>query len=483
MRLWPFGKKNKPAEPSEKIVKRYYHGATLGPLYADFRASLLSADSELNVALSTLRSRARDLERNNAHARRFLQLMQDNIVGHVGFNLQVAARNTTGKLDERGNREIKDAWTRYCKVVTADGKMSMTETMRMCARIRARDGEVFLQEVQGRRFQDGIAWHFVEADQVDETLNQVYKPTGNQIRMGVEVDKYGRVAAYHVLTTHPGDYTWVSPVTRDKYIRIPAEKMIHFFEKRRPGQTRGEPPMAPVMNDIKMLGGYRESEITHRRAAASKMGFFERAENAGPSSGIADSEGEDGQLEMEVSPGKMSVLPEGYKFNSFDANSTHTDYAAFEKQIIRSIAAGLGPSYFDLAMDLDDVSYSSIRQGALADRDFYRGHQRFHIDSIQRPIYERWLRLNMGGMNDMINLPVKRLDKFLNASKFIPRGWDWVDPQKEVKAAIMAEDAGYTSKTAIVAEKGSDFRQVIEDKESEQQVIQDSDLDLESDET
>lgn len=481
MKFWPFSRK-KNDEPPQKVVHRYYHGANLGPLYDDFKASLLSADSELNVALSTLRARARDLERNNGHARRFIQLMQDNVVGHKGFNLQVAARNTTGKLDTRGNTEIMDAWKRYCRSVTADGKMTMTETMRMVQRVRARDGEAFLQEVTGRRFQDGVAWHFVEADMIDETLNQKHEPTGNEIRMGVEIDTWGREVAYHVLTTHPGDYSWISPVTRKKYVRVPAEKMIHFYEKRRPGQTRGEPPMAPVMNDIKMLGGYREAEITHRRAAASKMGFFEREQNAGPSAGIADSEGSDGALEMEITPGKLSVLPEGYSFNSFDANSTHTDFAAFEKQIIRSIAAGLGPSYFDLAMDLDDVSYSSIRQGALADRDFYRGHQQFQIDNVQWRMFARWLQLNMGGVNDMINLPTKRLEKFISASKFIPRGWDWVDPQKEVKAATLAEEAGYTSKTAIVAEKGGDFRQVVEEKESEQKIIEDSDLDLTPDE-
>ena len=482
--MWPFKKRTPEPEKIEPViehrtvVKRSYDGATSGPLYQDFTMSQLSADAELNVALSKLRARARNLERNNGHARRYIQLMQDNIVGHVGFNLMVQARNVTnGKLDVNGNNQIKTAWRRYCEKVTADGMMSMREASRMAVRTWARDGEVFIQEVTGKSRRDGIEWHFVEADLIDETLNETHKPTGNQIKMGVEIDGFGKPVAYHVLTTHPGDYSWTHRVGAKKYVRVPASKMVHVFVKRRPGQTRGEPPLAPVMNDIKMLGGYREAEITHRRVAASKMGFFEREQKAGPVAGIADTVDDD-DLIIEASPGKMKALPEGYTFKPFDANSTHTDYAAFEKQIIRSISTGLGPSYFDMAMDLDDVSYSSIRQGALSDRDFYRGMQMFFIDAMQLPMYRRWLEMNFGGMNDTIALPLSKFDKFYNASRFIPRGWDWVDPQKEVNAAKAAEDAGYTTKTAIVAEKGGDFADVLATKESEQAMVEESTVDL-----
>ena len=483
--MWPFGKRETVTVIERRttvpLVKRSYDGATNGPLYRDFTSSLLSADAELNVALSKLRARARNLERNNGHARRYIQLMQDNVVGHQGFNLMVQARNVTnGKLDSSGNSQIKDAWRKYCEKVTADGMMSMVETTRMAVRTWARDGEVFIQEVVGGRRRDSIEWHFVEADMVDETLSETYRPTGNRIKMGVEIDGFGRPVAYHVLTTHPGDYTWTHRAGAKKYVRVSADKMIHVFVKRRPGQTRGEPPLAPVMNDIKMLGGYREAEITHRRVAASKMGFFEREQKAGPVSAIADAV-DDEELIIEASPGKMKALPEGYSFKAFDANSTHTDYAAFEKQIIRSIATGLGPSYFDMAMDLEDVSYSSIRQGALSDRDFYRGMQVFFINAMQLPMYRRWLELNFGGMNDMISLPLSKFDKFYNASRFVPRGWEWVDPQKEVKASIEAEKAGYTTKSAIIAEKGGDIVDVIAVKEAEQTMLENSSVDFNKD--
>lgn len=296
---------------------------------------------------------------------------------------------------------------------------------------------------------------------VDETLNETFRSTGNEIRMGVEVDRYGKPVAYHVLTKHPGDYTWASPLTTKKYVRISADRMVHVFIKRRPGQTRGEPPLAPVMNDIKLLSGYREAEITHRRIAASKMGFYTRDDKSGPVDDLSDDIEDDGSLVQEVEPGRFEVLPQGYGFQSFDTDAASTDYADFETQIFRSIAAGLGPSYFDIAMDMSDASYSAARQGLISEREFYRVMQAFFIDRFMAPIYRRWLETNMGGVNDLMStIPTYRFDKFAGASRFVARGWPWVDPAKDIAAAEAAVELGITSRQRIVAERGEDYDEI-----------------------
>jgi lambda family phage portal protein len=465
------------AEPAPRIApvltrnRRNYSAASVAPRYADFGASYMSADAELEIALDKLRARSRNLERNNPHARRYVQLMQDNIVGHMGFKLTVAARNNggTGPLDVPGNRIIAAAYARWAKgAVTVDGMMTMVEAQRMAVRTYARDGEVLIQHKVGRKYRDAYGIRFIESDQLDHTLNRIYPGTKNRIRMGVEMDEDDRPIAYHILTTHPGEATWA--INGRKWMRVPAAEITHIYVKNRAGQTRGEPPMCAVMNDAKMLAGYREAEITNRRTAASKMGFFERDADAGPVEGIADAEGDEGELITEVEPGKMTVLPAGYRFANFDPNSSSTDYVGFEKQIIRSIAAGLGPSYFDLAMDLSDVSYSSIRQGALSDRDFYRGLQRFFIDRFQNAVYAKWLDafLDFGDSG----IPSYRLDKFLTGSAFSGRGWAWVDPEKEVNAAIKAREGRLNSLTRQIAENGMDVNEIAEEIAAEDQMLE-----------
>ncbi len=122
-------------------------------------------------------------------------------------------------------------------------------------------------------------------------------------------------------------------------------------------------------------------------------------------------------------------------------------------------------------MDLDDVSYSSIRQGALSDRDFYRGVQGFFIRRLMLPVFRAWYKANAGGLNPDLKIPPSKYHTFRKKVKFSGRGWQWVDPQKEVKAASDAINARLTSRTRVVAEQGSEFSEVVDDLVEEQVLL------------
>ena len=51
---------------------------------------------------------------------------------------------------------------------------------------------------------------------------------------------------------------------------------------------------------------------------------------------------------------------------------------------------------------------------------------------------------------------------------FIPTGWDWVDPLKEVKAANESIDGGIESRTDVVQSRGRDDEEVQEQRVQEQ---------------
>ena len=144
MGLLSFFKRTKSAP-----AKRDYLAASKGRLYMDFKGSNKSADSEIRWSLRDLRNRSRDLERNNEYARRYLQLLQTNIVGENGFRLQLKGRNIDGTIDMAGNNIIEAAWEEFSRLggPTVDGKMSMTDLSNHVIRGMARDGEVFLHIV------------------------------------------------------------------------------------------------------------------------------------------------------------------------------------------------------------------------------------------------------------------------------------------------------------------------------------------------
>lgn len=448
----------------QKFSKRNYAAARTGRLFGDFIQSGNSADGELRFSLEVMRNRSRELVRDNEFARRYMNLLKTNVVGDHGFHLQVKARNDDGKLDAPGNTIIENAWKRWGRLgsPTADGRMSWYDCQRLFIESLARDGEVFIKKLSGSKYRDGFAIQFIEADMVDEKKNETLS-NGNQIRMGVEMDKAHRPVAYHVLTAHPGDRYYHTPQAR-KHIRVPADEMMHIFMPNRTHQTRGEPFMVSAMSALKMLHAYREAEVIAARIGASKMGMITTPTG---DDYMADGLENDFQPVIDVEPGTFHQLPQGYDFKMFDADHPNTGYAEFESAMLRGISSGLNVSYAALSNDLSSVNYSSIRQGALDERDGYRALHMFTIEHFIEPIFRSWLSsaMDFGG----IPIPSSKYDKFSDNAMFRGRGWNWVDPLKEINAAVVGLQNGVLSMQDVAANYGRDveetFSQIARDKE------------------
>jgi capsid protein len=54
-----------------------------------------------------------------------------------------------------------------------------------------------------------------------------------------------------------------------------------------------------------------------------------------------------------------------------------------------------------------------------------------------------------------VPLPVRKRDKWVKVD-WHPRGWQWIDPQKEVAANIEAVKNGFKSLADVMAEQGRD---------------------------
>jgi lambda family phage portal protein len=449
--------KKKPAQEQKgRVFKRAYAAASTGRLFADFPGSERSADSELKPVISRIRARTRDLARNNEYAKRYLELLKTNVVGDRGFGLQVKAIDTVGRLDQSGNQAVEDAFKRWGRLgnCTADGRHSWVDAQKMVMESVARDGEAFILIHRGNAFHDTIALEFIEPDQIDEEKSERL-PNGNEIRMGVELDRFRRPVAYHVLTYHPGDYDFTSQTRSTKHVRVPAERMLHIFRPLRAGQTRGEPWMAPALPAMKQLGALREAAIVNARIGASKMGFF-----TSPSGDGFVADDMDGNVPiMDADPGTFHQLPQGVDFKSFDPQYPSNEFDAFHTSVLKGIASGLGVSYTSLSNDLEATSYSSIRQGALEERDFYRNLQTFMVEHFVRPVFDAWLEAAMEV--DSFGIPVRQFIRFSEAAEFRGRAWNWIDPQKEMSAAVLGMKSGVLSLQDVAAQYGKDTEELL----------------------
>jgi lambda family phage portal protein len=445
-------------------VRSNFEAGRMTRLTEDWGTSISSADLDLWANLVQLRGRARRLSTNNPLVRKYLRMCQKNIAGPDGIRLQMKVPMKKGKkLNKKLNQEIEAAWDRWCRrdSCTVTGKMTLTQAARFAVEQWKRDGESLVRMVSYDRNPFNFALQFFDPDQLDVTWFNYTMPTGNQIRMSVEVDPYGKPVAYHLWKRHPMEYS-TAPQFR---IRVPAEEILHVFTPQRVGQTRGYPEMAPSMINIHMIGRYTEAEVIAARTAAEKQGFFESKTGEEEYTGPDDAED---NIKMEAKPGMLEQLPAGVSFKPWDATHPTQAFPSFMKSVTRMIGAGLDVSYESLANDREGVNYSSIRAGLLDERDTWKTEQDVFKELFYRPVFERWLEHAwLAGEIKLDGLP----SDYFAYVNFHARGWPWVDPLKDQQASVLAVQNGYQTQSQQMAEAGNDFEETIDMIKYEQDYI------------
>ena len=307
----------------------------------------------------------------------------------------------------------------------------------------------------GFRNDFGFAVQQLDADQLDEEFNRPASDKQNEIRMGVEIDGWSRPVAYWMWDAHPFDF---QGGRRRNRIRVPADQLIHRYQIRRPGQTRGVSWFAPVLMDAQMLSALQEAELIASRISAAKSGLFEYEDpSAVPDPNLPSGATQDFTWDME--PGVWETMPPGLKPHFFDPTHPNGAFEGFNKIILHTIAAGLKTSYHSLTGDLREVNFSSIRQGTLQERDIYRRLQRRTWTQVHRPVFRNWLKWAL--TTRAINLPFHDFAR-LERHEWQGRGWPWVDPLKDIKAAELAIKLGLDSRTRLAAEQGRDFAEILD---------------------
>ena len=178
-------------------------------------------------------------------------------------------------------------------------------------------------------------------------------------------------------------------------------------------------------------------------------GFVTRLDSEASLMGVGPAD-ENGQAFAGLEPGTMQFLSPGedIKFSSpADVGGT---YEAFMRQQLRAIAVGMGITYEQLTGDLSNVNYSSIRAGLVEFRRRIAEIQH-HLMVFQlcRPVWNKWF--------EMAVLAHKLPLDVCPDVKWIPQGFDWVDPLKDLKAQILAIKNGLKSRAEAVSEQGYDI--------------------------
>lgn len=456
---------------------RGFLGAEPSRLLADLPQGAATAPSrEIRQALPVLVARSRHLAQNDGYSIGFLKSLRRNVVGPHGFTLQMRVKTDRGDgPDKDANARLEGAHAEWAMACDVTGRLTWPDLQRLVITGVARDGEALVRKVRGARFnRHGFALQVLDPMLLDPNLNSMagaglagYRlPASNTIRQGVELDGYERPVAYHLRTSLPGDDVW--RMDQRLYVRVPAEEILHLFMQDWPGQVRGYPWLSGAIRSLAMLDGYTEAELAAARLAANKMGFYRMANGTTVDDLPADLQA-DGQLLEQSEPGSFTMLPPGLEVQAFDPQHPTAAFSEFVKAVLRSAAAGSGTSYSAFANDAEGMNYSALRATELEDRDEFRTLQNWMVGRFNQPVFVDWLRECL--LSGATGLPAGKFWKF-NAPQFVGRGWTWVDPAKEVRAAREAIAEGLKSRTQIVAEQGGDFNDTLEELKAEAAAMQ-----------
>jgi lambda family phage portal protein len=453
-----------------QLARRSYAASQINRLTNGWTTVSLSANADVYASLDALRARSRQLARDNDYAKKFLELVGTNVVGPRGFAMQARCYDPGGQPDQAANDAIEAAWARWSArgVCDVTGRSSLRDLCRQAVLAAARDGEFLVRIIRGADARNGfsLALQLLDIDRLDTSLNRQAESSRNAIRMGVEIDSFGRAVAYWLRNAHPGDLYAVAGAMRGgEHLVVPAEDIIHGYIADRPEQLRGVPWMHASMLRLNNLGGYEEAAIIASRVGASKMGFFTSAEDSDAVS-LADAENSDtGELFTEVDPGSFGTLPPGVNFQAFDPDYPAAMFGDFVKANLRGVASGLGVAYHALANDLEGVSFSSIRSGTLEERDHWQMVQEWFVDAFLRPVHREWIKHALAFGQVVLGngsaLPVAKLEKF-SGHVFNGRRWEWVDPLRDIQADIAAIEAGLKAPQDVAEKLGMDYEDLLQ---------------------
>ena len=454
--------------PMPRPRSRMYAGAQASRLTADWVTSVTSADQEIKGSLKRLRSRSRQLVRDNDYAKSAIRVVRNNVVG-TGVRLQAQVmRQRGGRLDTRINEQIEKAWAAWGRKDSCNtaGQLCFSDIEKLAVSSMCESGEVFIRFVRQSfgRSKVRFALEVLEADQLDEDYNSPSRTPGNVWKLGVELDKFGRPVNYAFLTRHPGDTAFPTGNPDKRHIIVPAKDVVHLFDRTssRPGQTRGVPWLASAMQRMHHVEGWEQASVVRARASSALMGFIQSPE------GELDPGGEvyDEQRVSGFEPGQFKYLQPGETVTIPDMDSPTGEYEPFLRAQLRAFASGIGCSYEVLSGDYSQSNYSSSRLALLQDRDTWRSIQQMMRDQFYQPVFDAWLE--MAVLGGVLNLPTYETEpERYQAVRWVFRGYSYVDPQKEISAMKDAVRSGFKTLADCVAENGGDLDELLIARQAE----------------
>jgi len=294
---------------------------------------------------------------------------------------------------------------------------------------------------------------------------------GRHIYDGVEVDKDGRITAYYIRDSYPGQIR----LEETKWIRVEAEgektglaNVFHVMDSERPDQYRGVPYLAQIIEPMLQLRRYTDATLMAANIQTMFTAFIttdtDQSEIPINEVGESDYDGipteppegiSRGENEYELGQGTVVHLAPGENAVFANPSIPTPSFENFTKVFAKLMGAALEIPYDVLVKEFDS-SYSASRGALLEAWETIKMRRAWFVSDFCQPIYETWLAEAVA--RGRILAPGFFDDAAVRAAW---SGAHWIgpvqgqlDPRKEVEAAIAMAKASIKTYEQITRELG-----------------------------
>lgn len=461
------------ASPPKRFAprRRAYEAASPHDGWRPRRAGA-SANTDHRADAHLLRAKARSLVQNVPYVSRAIDVL---VSAHIGTGIEI---ESTARL-RRTQRLYTERFAQWSMACDADGIHALDGLMAVAFRAMLVDGEVLIRRRTRRAPGAPVQLQVLEIDWLDGSKHGVMAG-GERVLNGIQYRDDGSIRGYYLFDAHPGDTGFFGNPGVSRL--VDADDIIHLFEAKRPGQSRGISALAAVIARTRDMQTYEDAELARKNieprlgvlASGSPdldpknyPGSFEA--DPGPNASAPDGWNfnaayPDEEAAEELSAGGITYLPHGMQVTAFEPASPpgFTDYMTYNLHIVASC---LGVPFESMTGDMSGVNFSSARIRQL---EFRRDvEQRQWVTLYPRLIAPIWRWFTEALELDTGVAP----DPGIEVS--FPR-WDYVNPKQDIDAEIQAIKHGLLSPSESLRRRGYKPDRVFEEIAADYKKLADS---------
>jgi len=447
------------------------------------------ADSDILTDLPVLRERSRDLIRNNPLATGVLNTKVGNVVG-TGLRLQSQIDSEYLGLSDDEADNWQATVEREFRLWAESKDCDVSRTLNFYAQQELafssalENGDVFasLPYIERKNNIYSLAIQLIEADRV---CNPDWKTDDDKIAGGVERDSQGAPIAYHILKQHPGSL--IRGSSKAEWTKINAygsntnrQNVLHLFRKRRPGQTRGVPDLAPVIESLRQLGDYTEAELTAAVTSAMFTIFVksETGDGLGAMEPTTETGAKPTDKDFKMSPGAILDLLPGESIETADPSRPNQGFDPFVQAILYQVGVALELP-FEVLIQRFNSSYSASRAALEQAWVFFRARRKWLTDNFCQPIYEAWMyeAVALGRISAPGFMRDQAVRKAYLGALWVGPAKPVLDLVKEANGRAIMEDRGWSTAAENTTEMtGGDWDQKHKQRSKEHKKRVEADL-------